>query len=271
MSYTYRPNELMAALGSDPNCRQLVLLARLSHKYQFRSIESWVLDVLHKYWSKNPAIFDALPASAVGNQTADQPSLAQVTELAALCERNDILTMTEVRWKRHIGEGKDLVLAISLGERCGMKVMLGLAYYNLMLKGRSYWENESTLSREQRIRLLSGYYSLGKLWDALPGQPPALNHTARCTSQQRCNKAWGQAWKDALGTASTMFPALPREDVLARIMLTESFIKALVESTISSQGFLDGIPHCRESALIATTMRMREIKESLADYFSDEI
>ena len=47
-------------------------------------------------------------------------------------------------------------------------------------------------------------------------------------------------------------------------------LKALVEKEIPSQGFLDGIPHCKESALMATSMRMREIKESLADYFTDD-
>ena len=53
-------------------------------------------------------------------------------------------------------------------------------------------------------------------------------------------------------------------------MLAESMMKALVEKEIPSQGFLDGMPYCKESALFATTMRVREIKDSLADYFSDD-
>jgi len=272
------PHELMLATGPDANCVQLVHLARISHKYQFRSIETWALGVLNSYFNLNPTAFDTLPSSIPptlpnpNNHTTEPstPSLVQVTELAALCERADLLAMAVARWKRQIGEGKDLALAIGMGERFNLKPVLGLAYYHLMLKGRQHWDTESSLSREQRIRLLSGYYSLGKLWDVLSGQPPVITHSARCTSQQRCTKAWGALWKASLDTSSIIIPSLPREDVLTRLMLAEAMVKALVESQIPSQGFLEGIPHCKESALYATTMRVREIKDSLADYFSDE-
>jgi len=33
---------------------------------------------------------------------------------------------------------------------------------------------------------------------------------------------------------------------------------------------LDRMPYCRENALIATTLRAREFRETLTDYFSDE-
>ena len=125
-------------------------------------------------------------------------------------------------------------------------------------------------TRAQRVRLLAGYYALSKLWDALPSQPPPLTHTARCTSQQRCAKAWGALWRTVLETGTQVMPGLAREDVLGKIMLAESMMKALVEKEIPSQGFLHGMPHCKESALMATSMRIREIKESLADYFTDD-
>ncbi|THH30049.1 hypothetical protein EUX98_g4138 [Antrodiella citrinella] len=253
------PHEFMLATGPDANCVQLVHLARISHKYQFRSIETWALGVLNSYFNLNPTAFDTLPSTTPtlnhpNNHPTEgsTPSLVQVTELATL-------------W-----EGKDLALAISIGERFNLKPILGLAYFHMMLKGRQHWDTEASLSRDQRIRLLSGYYSLGKLWDVLPSQPPVLTHSARCTSQQRCTKAWGALWKASLETSSSIIPTLPREDILTRLGLAEAMVKALVEAQIPSQGFLEGIPHCRESARVATQIRVREIKDSLADYFSDE-
>lgn len=264
----------MVAMGPDPNCVQLVHLSRISHKYQFRSIETWALEALNNYFVSHPSAFDSLPPSlpAPGNAPADPPapSLVQVTELAALCERMDLLSLAVNRWKHLIAQGKDLSLAINLGERFNLKPITGLAYYHMMLKGRSHWDTESTLSREQRGRLLSGYYSLGKLWDTLQSQPPLINHTARCASQQRCNKAWTGVWKAVVDVVTNVIPSIPKDDLLARCMLAEAMVKALMESQIPSQGFLDGIPSCRESALVATQMRVREIRDALADHFMDE-
>ena len=104
----------------------------------------------------------------------------------------------------------------------------------------------------------------------LPAQPPPLTHGARCTSQQRCAKAWGALWRTVLETGTQVMPGLAREDVLGKIMLAESMMKALLEQEIPSQGFLEDMPHCRKGALLATTIRMRELKDSLADYFSDD-
>ena len=279
-------------MTADADCTQLVNLVRITHKYQFRSIMTWALSALHHYYSR-PGAFDDIvttnsatsagPPSAANPPTlphtgglaasgssSHPPTLEQLTELAALCERGDLLEATLTRWKRLIGEGRDLVLAISVGERFNLRPIVGLAYHALMLRGKTAWDAERALTRAQRVRLLAGYYSLSKLWDVLPTQAPPLTHGARCTSQQRCAKAWGALWKTTLETGTQVLPGLAREDVLGKVMLAESMMKALVEREIPSQGFLDGMPHCRESALVATSMRMREIKEGLADCFSDD-
>jgi len=267
------PHELMLATTSDANSAQLLNLARITHKYQFRSIETWALSVLRAYYSRPGALDNITPVNApalLHPPLADGPSLVQLTELAALCEHAELLDIATTRWKRLIGEGKDLALAIDIGERFNLRSMLGLAYHAMMLKGKAYWDADAMLTREQKVRLLCGYYALGKFWDTLPSQPPIITHSARCTSQQRCTKAWGALWKAVLEMGTQVIPSLQREDVLAKLMLTESSMKALVEKEIQSQGILDGLPHCRESALIATTMEVRRFKETLADYFSDE-
>ncbi|KAL6302003.1 hypothetical protein BKA93DRAFT_737701 [Sparassis latifolia] len=266
------PHELMLATTPDANCMQLVHLARITHKYQFRSIETWALGALHIFYSR-PGAFD-LPGIPPGlphtTPPPEVPSLVAITELAALCERQDLMELTVAQWKHQIGEGKDLARAIGIGERLNLRGMLGLAYHAMMLKGKLHWDAEPALTREQRVRLLCGYYTLGKLWESLPAQPPALSHSARCTSQQRCSKAWGALWKAVLELGTEIIPGLQREDVLARLVLAECTIKSLIERDLQVQGVSDRLPHCKESALIATTMRVRDFREALSDYFSDD-
>lgn len=58
-------------------------------------------------------------------------------------------------------------------------------------------------------------------------------------------------------------------DVLGKMMLAESVMKALVEKEIPTQGMLDGMPWCKENALAVTSGRVKEIQDGLADHFSD--
>lgn len=273
------PHELLVAMSPDANCTQLVNLARITNKYQFRSLETWALNALYAIYARQPA-FDDIPTThpppalpLPHSHTApspNTPSLVQLTELAALCERPDLLEAVVARWKRLIGEGKDLALAIRVGERFNLRQVLGLAYHAMMLKGKTCWDAEVALSREQRIRLLAGYYALGKLWDGLAAQPPPIAHTVRCTSQQRCTKAFGQLWKLVLDTSAQIMATAPREDVLGKIMMAESMMKVMVKEEIPAQGFLDGLQNCKENALFATSVRIREIKDNLADHFTDD-
>ncbi|OBZ71214.1 hypothetical protein A0H81_08701 [Grifola frondosa] len=135
------PHELMIATSPDANCMQLVHLVRITHKYQFRSIMTWALGALHVYYGR-PGAFDTLPPSTAPtlphSTVPEYPTLVQITELAALCERPDLLETALTRWKRLIGEGKDLALAITIGERFNLRSILGLAYHAMMLKGKAH-------------------------------------------------------------------------------------------------------------------------------------
>ncbi|KAF9800643.1 hypothetical protein IEO21_10313 [Rhodonia placenta] len=268
------PHELMLATSPDANSTQLAGLARMSHKYQFRSIEMWVLTALHGYYSR-PGAFENIPSTVLPSLSHSSPaahnppSLVQITELAALCEHQDLLDLAVARWKRQIGLGKDLALAIEIGERLSLRPILGLAYHAMMLKGKAHWEAES-LSREQRVRLLNGYYALTKMWEVLPSQPPILAHSGRCPSNQRCSKAFGQLWKYVVDMAG-MHPGLQKEDVLNKFNMMEGYVKALVaEREGQAPGEQDGIPNCRESAVLVTAHKVREFRDTLTDYFSED-
>ncbi|KAF7987052.1 hypothetical protein HWV62_187 [Athelia sp. TMB] len=262
------PHELMVALTPQANMLQLFHLSRITHKYQFRSIETWALAALTTaYKNTIPSPLDDVEGSGQNKG----PSLAQITELAALCEQRELLDAALAKWKRLLGEGRDVALALSLSERLQLPHLLGMSYYSMLLKGRDAWAVDPLLTRAQRVRLLSGHYALSKLWERLPGEPPAMSHSTRCTggATVRCNQAWGALWKSVLDMGKQMPVSLQYADVLGKMMLAESTIKALVDGTIPTQGLLEGMPYCKQNALTVTGEKVKEIQEGLADYFAD--
>jgi hypothetical protein len=252
----------MVALTPKANSLQLLYLARITHKYQFRSIETWALNALTTCYTR--------PIPSPSFDEAEGPTLLQITELAALCEQRELLDTAITRWKRLLGEGKDVALALSVSERLNLRGLLGLSYHSMLLKGRDQWESDPLLTRSQRVRLLSGHYALGRLWERLPNEPPMLTHSTRCTggSTVRCNQAWGALWKSILDMGKQVLP-LQYADVPGKMMLAESVIRALVEKEIPTQGMLDGMPWCKENGVAATSAKVKEIQDTLADYFTD--
>ncbi|EGN98550.1 hypothetical protein SERLA73DRAFT_183611 [Serpula lacrymans var. lacrymans S7.3] len=256
------PHELTVALTPKANHLQLFNLSRITHKYQFRSIEAWALTALTNYYTR--------PSHSPSLDTSDEPSLVQLTELASLCEQRDLLEAATVRWKRQLACGKDVGLAIGVAERLNLRGLLGLAYHAMLLQGREHWDADPLLTRSQRVRLLSGHYALGRLWERLPNEPPTLAHSPRCTggAQVRCNQAWAALWRSTLDMGKQVLP-LQYADILGKIMLAESVVKALVEREIPTQGMLDAMPWCKDNALAATAGKVKEIQDTLADYFTD--
>jgi len=192
----------MIASTPKANSLQLFHLSRITHKYQFRSIETWALNALTTCYTR--------PIPAATFDEADGSSLLQITELAALCEQCEFLDAAIMRWKRLLGEGKDVALALGVSERLNLRGLLGLSYHSMLLKGRDKWEADPLWTRSQRNCLLSGHYALGRLWERLLNEPPMLTHSTRCTggSTVRCNQAWGALWKSTLDGEAGLAPAI---------------------------------------------------------------
>lgn len=259
-----RPNELSVALTPKANPLQLFNLARISHKYEFRSIEAWALNALTLAYTR--------PMHPPNTKDGEGPSLEQLTELASLCEQRDLLEAATQRWKRRLASGKDISLAINVAERLNLRALLGRAYYVMLLQGREVWDTDGHLTRSQIIRLLSGHYSLGRLWDRLPHEPPALVHSPRCMGATlvRCNQAWSGLWKSMMDIGKQGL-LLHYPDVEGKLILAEGMLKTLIDRDTPTPGMLEAMPWCRDQALIAMAGKVKEIQESLADYFVDVI
>lgn len=266
LTLTRRPNELTLALTPKANTSQLFNLARITHKYEFRSIEAWALGALTTLYTR------PLQSGTPSVEDAEGPSLVQLTELASLCEQRDLLEAATLRWKRLLTSGKDIALAMGVAERLNLRILIGSAYHAMMLQGREVWDNDVLLTRAQRIRLLSGHYALGRLWERLPNESPIISHSPRCSggAQVRCNQAWTALWRSTLDMGRQGSP-LQYADVVGKLTLAESVLKALVEREIHTQGMLDAMPWCKDNILAAVAGKAKEVQESLADYFTDVV
>ncbi|KAH7925601.1 hypothetical protein BV22DRAFT_1112228 [Leucogyrophana mollusca] len=262
--YATPPDFERAVSPKSNNLLQLFNLARITHKYEFHAIERWTLDTLTKRYTSSD------PPSSIDDP--HEPSLVQLTELASLCEKRALLDAATKRWKRVIASGKDIALAIGVAERHNMRALLGLAYYTMMLQGREQWDADMLLTRAQRIRLLSGHYALGRLGERIPNEPPSLAHSPRCAggAQVRCNQSWAALWRSLLEMGRQVLP-LQYADVVGKVMMAESVVKALVDGNIPTQGMLDGMPWCKDNALAAAAGKVKELQETLADYFTDVV
>ena len=256
----FRPSEILMAMTVKANEPQLIHLARIAHKYQFKSIETWALQTLASHYS----------ASSVS------PSIqitTQLTELGVLCDCSELLNAAISKWKRLIGEGQAISSAIVIAERLNLRSLLGLAYHTMMLKGRDVWDSDPHLTRSHRIRLLSGYYTISQIGSDLASTPPRLKHDNTCHRRHTCKAGWAFLWK-TINTSKNglgnQVVKLPNADIVGRMMLAKSVLEALLDGAVPLEGLADDInDKCLKSAVKATQSRMWEIQEGLVEWFSD--
>jgi hypothetical protein len=260
-----RPAEIAFSMTVQANDLQLIQLARIAHKYQFRSTEQWALSALTTYHSNTAG------SSSVQN-------LVQITELSILCDYKALLNAAVTKWKRLLGEGRAVAVAIGVAERLNLRSLLGLAYYSMMLKGRDVWDSDPQLNARQRIRLLSGHYNLIKLCEDLPSCPPRLTHDHSCVRKGKCKNAFAAFWKLILtskdGGLVGQVLKVQSSDLLAKVMLAESIIRAFAEGNIPTLDLSEsGEMHekCLQIALHAAQDKVKEVQDNLVDLFSDVV
>jgi len=228
-------------------------LGRITHKYQFQSIEKWTLDTLANY---------------VGTVNDDNvqieytsSSLIAMTELAVLCNHPVLLAAATTGWEIFIDKGRDLGHAISTAERLGLRKLSGLAYYRMMLKGRDHWQSDPVLTRRERIRLLSGFYSITQSYEEFRSVPP-FAHSLACEANLAggdvCLQAFARLWRETADRNLKQGFQKVGFDVLGRL-------KAMPNHFAVMQLDLG----CLEHARAATLAKVKKIEEGLVDFFTD--
>ncbi|KAJ3730583.1 hypothetical protein C8R42DRAFT_558506, partial [Lentinula raphanica] len=203
------PADVFAMPSTQPQLNRLIGIARIAHKYAFRTTESWALSVLTMCVCQAPDT-----PSAGRSIVSSTELLIQLTEVAVLCAHDELHEAVEPIWADLLfaGQTHDIVSAIGLADRytAQLRPLLGLAYYLMMLKGKEEWLKSASgddegdpekmkkprLTRDQRIRLLSGYYNLSRACESLPSNPPKLTHhpSSAAHAHARCGESWDTLW-----------------------------------------------------------------------------
>ena len=122
----------------------------------------------------------------------------------------------------------------------------------------------TSLTREQRERLLLGYWSLSRLWDRFRLNAPSIPQSEVCTVHQRaCTPNWTQAWGVVIASETTLEHLTG--DVLGRL-------RAMDRQLVASEGvyaLMSKITvQCRSGALAALRTTIKDVEEGLADHFA---
>jgi len=268
LSGIFRPQEITTAMAEGDLVR-LSNVVRMAHKYHYITTEAWALGALLGRFSSQPA--SSMLTSA----------LVQITEVAILCEDKLLLDAVRLRWKGLIGKRKDLAVAINVLGRLGIRDLEGLAYYRMLFEGKGRWDSDPGLTRDQRIRLLSGYHNLAKASEALSRNPPEFVHDPECSDTEDCQDDWRDLWKGIAGLDSgyqngpmvfSQIVVHDKMDLMGRLMMAVSWITAFCDENIGSGSFPDvrfGWSRCVHLALQGAIRMSKETQENLMSFFED--
>ncbi|KAF5378948.1 hypothetical protein D9757_008736 [Collybiopsis confluens] len=335
------PAEIFAMPSSQGQFIRLISIARIAHKYAFRTTESWALSVLTMCvcQAPDPSSVKANDAEVDGTSIVLSTSiLIQLTEVAVLCAHDELHEAVEPLWADLLfaGQSADIISAMTIADRyrTQLRPLLGLAYYLMMLKGKEEWNkcaagageedlslapssllspssdkmgpNKLRLTRDQRIRLLSGYYNLSRACEALPNNPPKLTHSPSCylPAQQaqaaiglggagtaaahahaRCGEAWETLWGGLVMSTMTGNGNMPIKiqyvDLLRKLHMVNHVLESLLngvegmgEGMNGGSGLIGGLnmagnmnKNCLRMALKASEEKVNDALYGLADCF----
>jgi len=233
---------------------KLTNVARMAHKYHFANVEAWALSALTCLQTEH-------------STTIETHSLIHITEVAVLCEDAKLLQLVRKKWKDLIERHNDLSLAISVFERLGICDLNGLAYNAMMLQGRETWMSDPLLTREQRIRLLSGYHTISQICGNLPSNPPTFAHHHSCQRSNRCQKSWEILWRSATTLEFPTAEAIDKNDLINRVIWFKDLV-LVTNSLLRANRKMD--VDCVPLALEAMTIMSRDFEARLIDFFQDE-
>ncbi|EPQ54673.1 hypothetical protein GLOTRDRAFT_130023 [Gloeophyllum trabeum ATCC 11539] len=254
------PPELQSYNSPTADIDNLITVAEITNKYHFASVETWAVDALHDVLSGTYG----LPQTDLA--ICDSALMARLLETAILCNHTRLRSLIVSKWTNRILL-RDLspTLAIVLADRHMLRSLQGIAYYvQLMEMGSdlSKLKADKALSRDQRARLLSGHWSLVKLWDRLRVTAPAFERSDGCTFHNHgCLKVWEDQWLEAGKNEKTL--SYGSADVLGRLRCIKEHLM------MNGEIVLRLTPQCRKAAVESLWRTIKEVEDGLADHFND--
>lgn len=224
-------------------------------------------------------------ASTVTNPQAIASNGALVSRLmrlAQLCGHERLLsTMITVLRQLMSFSIQYAHLAMTLADELDLRSLRGIAYFEVMQKSNAVVargpstpgegedamidaEGRLIVSHEQKLRLLTGYYRLSMVWERLRSTPLPLEHSAACGAtwhQHGCTQCWLEFWKEKTKSETVLQQGLA--DVLGRLRAVAKEFGRWGSATYMHTD-------CRAIARKMIQDKIKQVEDSLADYFVDE-
>ncbi|KAF9483576.1 hypothetical protein BDN70DRAFT_851402 [Pholiota conissans] len=276
------PQDIAHWMSFGANSSDLGLLTSvlmMAHKYHFVTTESWASRTLLEH------IHDLPPSGRI----LSEHMLVRISEVATKSSDEALLAVVRTRWRRLIAENRHLGPALTTTELVGPRSLQGLAYLAVLLQGRSFWNAEPSLTREHRIRLLSGFHNLTHFCAALPDTPPPFAHRAGCADARKCEESWARIWRGVFvdlgsdgqavrgggegGLEARMQVRHHHLDVVGRLMMAISIVNVIPATPdlaeILGGGFASTV--CEGAAMDAVVAFSRKTQDELMDFFEDVV
>ncbi|KJA14502.1 hypothetical protein HYPSUDRAFT_49138 [Hypholoma sublateritium FD-334 SS-4] len=260
------PQEISTSMSPQADIIKVANVLRMTHKYHFITTECWATTTITKYLQHQLPF--PLPTDA----------LVRISEVAVLCGDASLLEVIRRKWRGLIGENEQLALALTTTERLGLRDLQGLAYQAMLLQGRHVWEKEKLLTRDQRIRLLSGYHNISTYSTKIKDEPPLFEHLNGCPEVSSCQDDWEslwsdvntlQAYKDCIWEKVPLFTATSEFDLVNRSMMLVSILQAMYDQPAMFAPFSLAKLPCATAALKATIVFSHELQMNMMDFFED--
>lgn len=281
------PHELMVVHSALANLTQLIDIVHVANKYSFRSLETWALDAINDYVNRKPSpVFTTLPyslSSAIPQVIISEngTQISCLVRLAQTCNHERLLSTMILLLRQRMGTSIQYAfLAMKLADELDLKSLRGVAYMEVLQKGMIFppmgqalalsqddangkvnVDRRLVVSREQQLRLLSGYYRLSRAWDRLRIHPFNFEHASTCSAtwhQHGCRQSWLEFWKEK--TRSEPVLALGQADVPGRL-------KAIVKEVERWGSATYMHPDCKVTARQTILEKIKEFESNLPDYF----
>nr|VWO95803.1 Eukaryotic translation initiation factor 3 subunit G (eIF3g) (Eukaryotic translation initiation factor 3 RNA-binding subunit) (eIF-3 RNA-binding subunit) (Translation initiation factor eIF3 p33 subunit homolog) (eIF3 p33 homolog) [Ganoderma boninense] len=293
-----RPLQLQIYNTPDADVERLLTIAEMTNKYHFVSFEAWAMDALYNVISG----LHGTPRAQYELGRCLSMWMKRLLEVALLCQHTKLLNYVAERWVERIID-RDLrpIHALDIADRSGIRELQGYAYFIQLLEmdddfhpgvvedgpknsrwmsaftlagphgngngGSSATERAGTpasLSCEHKDRLLSGHWSLSRLWERLQSKPPLFQQGDGCANhQQGCLATWTQVWQE-LGKSDSALK-LPAADVPGRLRGMEQHL--YLNGGLYAHLSRGLAPECRRSVIVALRKTIMDVEGGLADHF----
>jgi hypothetical protein len=175
------------------------MIAEITNKYHFVTLEGWAVEAIHRVLSgvHGPPVF-AL-------NTSDR--LSRVLEISIICNHIRLRDSVVAQWtSRILRRELEPAPALVVADKYNLRMLLGVAYYIQLMEVGTSFSKDNKLNREQRIRLMSGHWSLVNLWDELRVTSPKFEKGANgCVYHNAgCVSIWAAKWLEVGKSEKTL-------------------------------------------------------------------